>query len=89
MSDIYGLIGILLILGGWAYETLIALKAGKTSIPLAFSILYGAGSLLLFVHSLLLNDLVFMVLNVFATLIPLVNIVLAVKNKENKKGKRK
>ncbi len=82
MSDIYGLVGLVLILIGWVYELAKALKAGKPHIPLGFSLLYGAGSLLLFVHSWLLNDLVFMILNAGATIIPVINIFLIFRSKK-------
>ena len=81
MSDIYGLLGLVLILIGWIYETISAIKTGKTALPLAFAILYGTGSLLLTIHSWLLDDLIFLVLNLAATIIAVINIFLILKTR--------
>lgn len=74
MSDIYGLIGLILILAGWVYETFLVLRKIKMPLPLGFAALYGIGSLLLAIHSWMLNDLVFLILNIAATLIAIINI---------------
>ncbi len=84
MADIYGLLGLILILIGWIYETVSAIKSGKTSLPLAFAVLYGAGSLLLTIHSWLLSDFVFIILNAAATIIAVINIFLIIKSKKQK-----
>ena len=81
MTDIYGLLGLVVILIGWTYETVSAIKSGKTSLPLAFAVLYGAGSLLLTIHSWLLNDFVFIILNATATVIAIINIFLILRVK--------
>jgi len=76
MEEYYRFIGLFLILIGWIYTTYRAIVGLKKPMHLPFSILYGLGSFLLFLHSLVLNDLVFMVLNFFATLMPIINIFL-------------
>jgi len=83
MSNIFGLAGLVLILIGWIYETAVALKTRKVPLPLGFAVLYGAGSLLLTIHSWILNDLVFIILNLVATLIAIINILLIFRSKSN------
>ncbi|HLC69323.1 MAG TPA: hypothetical protein VJH24_05780 [Candidatus Bilamarchaeaceae archaeon] len=86
----YGLLGLVIILAGWVYETIAIVRAGKTPLPLPFAFLYGTGSFLLAIHSWFLDDLVFLVLNIAATLIALVNIAINLKSKKTpaKQGKR-
>ncbi|MBI5159540.1 hypothetical protein HY992_05460 [Candidatus Micrarchaeota archaeon] len=61
------------------------------SIPLSFAALYGIGSLLLTVHSISIQDTVFMLLNAFATLIAIVNVyfILFPAKEKTKRKKRK
>ena len=81
MPDYFGIIGLLFILAGWLYELAQSLKSKKPGVPLRFALLYGAGSLLLTLHSFLLGDLVFLVLNAAATLIAAVNAYFSLKGK--------
>ena len=87
MADWYGLIGLLLISIGWLFELAEVLKKRQSQVPLSFAILYGAGSLLLTLHSLELNDIVFIVLNAFATLIAIANIAFSIMSKGKAKKK--
>ena len=80
MDNFYGLIGLALILIGWIYETAVALKTRKTSLPLGFALLYCFGSLMLTIHSWMLNDIVFIILNAAATCIAIINIFLIIRN---------
>ena len=68
-TDYIGIAGLLLILAGWAWEFWQTLKSDKAGVPLSFALLYGAGSLLLTLHSMELGDTVFIILNAAATLI--------------------
>ncbi len=73
MADIVlaiGITGMAFIVAGWAL-------AITTVPPLRLSILYGIGSLLLTVYSILLGDPVFTALNTMATLLACVNAVRA------------
>jgi lipid-A-disaccharide synthase-like uncharacterized protein len=72
--DYFGLFGLVIILAGWLFELAETISKRKTQVPMSFAVLYGAGSLLLTVHSALLGDMVFLILNAFATLIALMNI---------------
>ncbi|MFA5106166.1 MAG: lipid-A-disaccharide synthase N-terminal domain-containing protein [Candidatus Micrarchaeia archaeon] len=84
MADYFGIIGLLLILAGWIYELFQAIKNKKSQVPLSFAILYGLGSLLLTLHSIELNDAVFIVLNAAATIIALSNIAFSFAGKGKK-----
>lgn len=81
MDYAYGAAGLVLILIGWIYETAKTIKRGKSTVPLEFAVLYATGSFLLLVYSWLLNDFVFIALNFFATLVPLINIYFIFKKK--------
>jgi lipid-A-disaccharide synthase-like uncharacterized protein len=74
MADIYGISGLFLISAGWLFELWGIFKNKKSQVPLNFAVLYGAGSALLTMHSILLSDKIFIALNGFATMIALVNI---------------
>ena len=72
-----GLVGMVLIIIAW-------IVSFKNIPPLSLSILYGAGSALLTLHAYMIGDNIFMLLNLIATLISLVNIVRAVRRNAGK-----
>ena len=78
MADIFGITGLFLISAGWLVELWGIFKRKKSQVPFNFALLYGAGSAFLTLHSLILSDNVFIVLNGFATIIALLNICLHV-----------
>ena len=84
MAEWFGIAGLLLISVGWLIELVEALRKRSAGVPLSFALLYGAGSLLLTLHSMELNDTVFIILNAFATFIAAVNIAFSLMRK--KKG---
>ena len=65
-TDYIGIVGLLLILAGWVWEFLQSMKSNKAGVPLSFALLYGAGSLMLTLHSIALGDIVFIILNAAA-----------------------
>ena len=86
MADYIGIIGLFLILVGWILEILEVIRKKKTQVPLSFALLYGAGSALLTWHSIELADIVFIVLNAFATLIAIMNIAFNLMQKGKKQA---
>ena len=64
----FGLAGLLAILCGWLYESAVAIRSRKSPMPAPFALLYGFGSLMLSIYSWSLGDVVFMALNMAATL---------------------
>ena len=89
-TDYIGIVGLLLILAGWAWEFFQTLKSKKAGVPLSFALLYGAGSMLLTLHSIELGDTVFIILNAAATLVALANALFAAKRgKAEVRGKKK
>ena len=74
-----GIAGLVLLLIGWFIETYQTIKAGKAGVPLEFAVLYFLGSILLGYHAFLLNDSIFVALNVIAALISLINVYYLVK----------
>jgi len=85
-ADYVGIVGLLLILAGWIYEFWQTVKSRRAGVPLSFALLYGAGSLLLTLHSIELGDLVFVILNAAATLIAVANAAFAVSRGKGGKG---
>ena len=81
MADFIGVLGLVLILAGWAWEFFQSLRSRKAGVPLPFALLYGAGSLLLTLHSMELGDAVFIALNAAATLVALANAFFAISRK--------
>jgi len=86
-TDYIGIAGLVLILAGWIWEFLQTLKSNKAGVPLSFALLYGAGSMLLTLHSMALGDTVFIVLNAAATLIAAANAVFALTRGKAKKAR--
>ena len=71
-----GIIGMLLIVIGWIPQTIENIKRRKTDLNVKFIILYLAGSLTLLAYSIIINDLVFMLLNGAAAIQALINLVI-------------
>lgn len=69
-----GIAGMVFIIAGWATSL-------STVPPLRLSTLYLIGSILLTVYAVLLNDIVFTVLNALASILALANIARALKLK--------
>jgi lipid-A-disaccharide synthase-like uncharacterized protein len=85
VADYIGVIGLALILAGWAWEISVSIRSKRAGVPLQFALLYGSGSLLLTLHSVETGDIVFIVLNAAATLVAMANAFFAFTRK-NKKG---
>jgi lipid-A-disaccharide synthase-like uncharacterized protein len=73
MDETIGIIGLALLLAGWAFELYRTVKAGKAGISLGFAGLYFAGSFLLAYYALLQDDAIFLALNAAAGIIALIN----------------
>ena len=84
-TDYIGIVGLALILAGWIWEFYQTLRSNKSGVPLSFALLYGAGSLLLTLHSIELGDIVFIILNAAATLIAVANAIFALTRGKKKK----
>ena len=66
--------GLALLLAGWLYETYHTIKDRHCDIKLSFAGLYFMGSSLLAYYAFVLNDLVFIILNIAAAIVALINI---------------
>lgn len=86
MADFYGIAGLALILLAWLWELLQLVRKRQATVPLRFALLYCAGSLLLTWHSLILDDMVFVVLNAGAALVAVANIAYGLKASKPKKS---
>jgi len=86
ISDLYGLIGILLILVAWLPETIKNLRAARVTTRFEFLLLYTSGSLLLTIHAYILGDIIFIVLNALATVLSGINIALKLLQSKNRKS---
>ena len=75
MFEPIGLFGLILILIAWIPETLKNLKERRVKTRTEFLILYMLGSLFLTIHAIILLDLVFIILNLLATILSGVNLV--------------
>jgi MtN3 and saliva related transmembrane protein len=72
--EILGWTGFAILIGAWIPRTLQTIRAGKTDISLAFILMYVSSSLLLTVHSVLINELVYIVLNGMLTVGSAINL---------------
>ncbi len=76
MHYIIGLTGLCFIVLGW----LVSLRAPP--VPLRLSILYGIGSILLAIYSLLIPDYIFFTLNISAFLLSIFNAIRAISSRK-------
>lgn len=65
MSVILGIIGAIVLCIAWIPETLQIIRERKSKLNPEFAIFYFVGTLLLFIYSLMLNDIVFIFVNGF------------------------
>lgn len=79
MSDLFGILGLTLLLLSWIHEAYQTVKSKSAKVPFEFCILYLVASLFLTYHAYLLSDLIFMVLNFATSLVALLNIYYIVK----------
>lgn len=61
--ELLGWIGFCILVSAWIPQTWETIKAGRTSINIAFIIMYFTSSLLLTIYSILVEDPVFISLN--------------------------
>lgn len=66
--ELLGWAGFGILVAAWIPQTIDTIKAGSTSINLAFIIMYFSSSLMLTVYSVMINDTVFIALNALLTL---------------------
>ncbi len=88
-EEILGILGLVILLASWFSEAYQAVKEKQSKIPITFASLYLVASALLSYHAFLINDLIFLVLNLATGIIALVNIYYYYNGKRNgKKQKR-
>ena len=73
-EEISGILGLVILLLSWLSEAYQTVKEHKAKIPITFACLYLIASALLSYHAFLINDTIFLVLNLFTGLIALMNI---------------
>ncbi len=74
MLSIISIAGLGLILLGWIYETYQTIRDRHCDVKFHFALLYLFGSLFLAYYAYVLNDLIFIILNIAAAFIALVNL---------------
>ena len=70
-----GIIGSLLLLAAWAFEAAESIREHKALVDLRFSFIYLAGVIALDIYSIMINDPVFIFLNVAITVAVAVEIL--------------
>ncbi|MDO8427975.1 MAG: hypothetical protein Q7S92_02065 [Candidatus Diapherotrites archaeon] len=73
MLEYVGIAGLLLLLLAWIPETLEVIRLRKTEMEIKFILIYTLGSVFLAVHSFLLKDSIFLILNVLIVFSTLIN----------------
>jgi MtN3 and saliva related transmembrane protein len=74
MVSLIGLFGLICIVFAWIPQTVKTVRNKRSDIGLPFLILYILGSFSLTVYSVLLNDIIFMILNGLATFESAINL---------------
>ncbi len=83
--DFLGFTGLIFILIAWLPETIKNIRNSAVNSRWGFLILYTIGSFLLTIYSLLLNNLVFSILNGLAVILAAINIFFKLRFNHNKK----
>ena len=78
-NDIVGLIGFIVMIIGWIAQIVYTRETGNTT-PLRLSVPYCIGAALLFAYSILIDNIIFIVLNAVAALMALVSIIQTIKS---------
>ncbi|MCR4335158.1 MAG: hypothetical protein NUV57_01325 [archaeon] len=78
-SDLFGLLGLGLILLAWIPGLLETIKSGKPGMLKRFMVLYFLGSLSLGIYAWQLNAIPFVILNIMAAIVPLVHLYFFIK----------
>jgi len=86
---IVGILGLVLILAAWIPGTISTIKTKKVGMSKEFILLYLFGSLFLTIHSILLQDFVFLILNAGATFVASINLYYSLKYEKAKVKKSK
>ena len=74
MQDFFGILGLIVILLAWIPEVIETVKTKKAGMKKEFIALYCIGSLSLAVYAYQLNALPFLILNILAAIVPLINL---------------
>ncbi len=78
---IIGIAGLSLVLAGWVPEMVRTIRERRSSLAPSFALLYTAGSLTLSAYSLLLNEPVFLALNLAASLMSGISLYFALEGR--------
>ncbi len=92
--EIFGLLGLILLLSSWLTEAFQTIKSQMSKVPVEFAFLYFIASVCLAYHAFLLNDSIFLILNLITGLIGVLNLYYVFFGKKqnsptNSKGKKK
>jgi lipid-A-disaccharide synthase-like uncharacterized protein len=82
--EIIGTIGLIAVACVWIPETIRTLKTKKSGLEPKFNLVYVAGSLLLVAYSVGINDMIFIALNSFASIMSLINLYYTIKEKRRR-----
>lgn len=75
MSIIIGIIGSLCVLIAWAFDALESAREHKSLVDLRFSFLYLAGVVTLTIYSFIINNIIFMSLELAITVLVVAEII--------------
>ncbi|MCJ7817190.1 MAG: lipid-A-disaccharide synthase N-terminal domain-containing protein [Candidatus Aenigmarchaeota archaeon] len=82
--EVIGTIGLIAVAAAWIPETIRTLKTKKSGLELKFNLVYVAGSLVLVAYSVGINDMIFIALNTFASIMSLINLYYTIKEKRRR-----
>ncbi|MBI4210320.1 MAG: hypothetical protein HY544_02325 [Candidatus Diapherotrites archaeon] len=82
MDEVFGIIGLVLIIIAWLPEVVQTIRTRKSGMKKEFIALYFCGSAFLAIYAWQLNSVPFMILNGLAAIVPLINFYFALKGKE-------
>jgi uncharacterized protein with PQ loop repeat len=79
INMIVGIIGLVLIAIAWIPQIAKMIREKKSSVSIIFPVLYSLGSIALAIHSFIIDDLIFIILNSIASVMGLLGLFYSLK----------
>jgi lipid-A-disaccharide synthase-like uncharacterized protein len=84
--NLVGVVGLIILAIAWIPQTLETIKKRKSYLSVRFALLYLSGSLVLAIYSVMINDTVFLILNIVLIIMAVINLYIEFFVEKHKRG---